>query len=340
MVDQSELAFRLLAREHGTELAFTPMLNARLMAHEPPYVPRHFDPHPHEGPLVAQIAGHDPDTLIAAARICEPHIAAVDLNLGCPQAIAERGRYGAFLLEREPERVMDCVRALVGALEVAVTAKMRLQPREVDTLDMALRLQDAGVAALTVHGRTRHQTSQLQGIGAADWSSIHAVACVLDIPVIANGGIASLSDAHHALRSTDVSAVMSGEMLLENPALFCANAHPQTGRHVCQDSLAARYLELCAEHPPPKGIAVVKAHVRKMLHGGWAQWPDLAEELYIAGAHEFTPAASPRLAPPRPASPRLPRPSLPSRNAPSLVSSYRRSTLRPLSLMAQRTLEP
>ena len=76
LVDQSERAFRILCREHGADLAYTPMLNARLMATEPAYAPRHFDPvvdgNGDDEPLVAQLAGHDPELLATAAKMCAP----------------------------------------------------------------------------------------------------------------------------------------------------------------------------------------------------------------------------------------------------------------------------
>jgi hypothetical protein len=74
---------------------------------------------------------------------------------------------------------------------------------------------------------------------------------------------------------------MVGEALLENPALFSSNRRPD-GSYVDQDALAARYLELCAMYPPRRGIGHVKEHCRRMLFAAWAQWPDLADELYVS----------------------------------------------------------
>lgn len=167
MVDQSELAFRSLTRQLGVGLAYTPMLHARLMVEHPAYRTHTFDPDPagREGPVFAQLAGHDPAVLLEAGRFVQGHVDAVDLNFGCPQArkgcrrwwpatscravmdrpgcavparanavflpppaaspqaIARKGRYGAFLLD-EPELVVSLVGALARGLDVPVTAKV------------------------------------------------------------------------------------------------------------------------------------------------------------------------------------------------------------------------
>ena len=94
MVNQSELAFRLLARHHGARLTYTPMLHSRLFAAEEAYRLENFDEHASDRPLVAQFCGDDPATLVAAARLIQHRCDAVDLNCGCPQGIARRGHYG------------------------------------------------------------------------------------------------------------------------------------------------------------------------------------------------------------------------------------------------------
>ena len=157
MVDQSELAFRSLTRKLGAELCYTPMLHARLFSEISSYREVHFDALPGEGPLFGQLAGHDPNVVVHSAKLIESKVSAVDLNFGCPQAIclslpkcrtpicaicpqfdprrsistfgwpqaiARKGRYGAFLLE-EPETVVALVDALARSIAVPVTAKVR-----------------------------------------------------------------------------------------------------------------------------------------------------------------------------------------------------------------------
>jgi hypothetical protein len=102
--------------------------------------------------------------VLAAARLAQDHCDAIDLNCGCPQGIARRGHYGAFLLD-EPELIEDIVRTLVGGLRIPVFVKMRVLPQLERTLSLVKRLEAAGCSLLTIHGRTREQKTSC----AADW---------------------------------------------------------------------------------------------------------------------------------------------------------------------------
>ena len=142
MVDQSERAFRLLCRELGVGLCYTPMLHARLFKEVPAYRELHFDAHEErrEGPVFAQLAGHDPATVLEAAQMIEEHVDAIDLNFGCPQGIARKGRYGAFLLD-EPDVMVSLVKTLADGLSIPVTAKLRLLPSRPASLELCKRLE-------------------------------------------------------------------------------------------------------------------------------------------------------------------------------------------------------
>ena len=240
MVDQSELPFRMLTRKLGAHLCYTPMLHARLLGEVDVYRTVHFDPHPDDRPCFAQLAGHDPATVLRAAQLVAPHVDAVDLNLGCPQGIARKGHYGAFLLD-EPDLVCEIVRTLATNLPVPVTVKVRTLPSLSATVELCRRLADEGASVICVHGRTREQKKHLSG--GADWSAITEVVRAVDVPVIANGGIATADDVARCLDVTGAAAVMSSEALLENPALFCANEDPTTREYLDQ---ARRHVS----HPP------------------------------------------------------------------------------------------
>ncbi len=257
MVNQSELAFRMLARAHGATLAYTPMLHSVHFAAEATYRRDNFEVHAADRPLVVQFCGHEPATLLAAARHAEAHVDAVELNLGCPQAIARRGRYGAFLLS-EPDLVCEIVETLARGLTVPTMVKMRALPSADETVALALRIQAAGCSVLTLHGRTREQKCSC----AADWGIIAAVKSALAIPVVANGGVELPEDVDACLAATGADGVMSSEAALENPAIFEGKPTTRAG----QVALAREYATLVRAHPP-RLAAVAKGHFFKILFG-------------------------------------------------------------------------
>ena len=165
MVDQSERAFRLLVRRHGCDLCYTPMLHADLVVRDAAYRRDHVpdDACAEDRPLIAQLGGGDPATLAAAAReiAARGGCDAIDVNLGCPQACARRGGYGAFL---DDDGAARAVRAVAEASPLPATAKIRCRAAgdaeglDVDvaaTVALAERLVAAGAAAVCVHAWTR-----------------------------------------------------------------------------------------------------------------------------------------------------------------------------------------
>jgi tRNA-dihydrouridine synthase 1 len=150
-----------------------------------------FSPNPADRPLVVQFCGNDPETLLKAARYVENDCDAVDINFGCPQGIAKKGKYGSFLLEKT-ELIRSLVSTLHQNLKVPVTCKMRCLPSEKDTLALALVMQEAGCQMLVVHGRCREHNKHL--VGSANWNIIRKIKQTLRIPVIANGGISTYED--------------------------------------------------------------------------------------------------------------------------------------------------
>eukprot|EP00747_Dinoflagellata_sp_TGD_P166755 gnl/TRDRNA2_/TRDRNA2_190042_c0_seq1.p1 gnl/TRDRNA2_/TRDRNA2_190042_c0~~gnl/TRDRNA2_/TRDRNA2_190042_c0_seq1.p1 ORF type:complete len:417 (-),score=71.86 gnl/TRDRNA2_/TRDRNA2_190042_c0_seq1:87-1301(-) len=275
MVDQSELAFRMLCRRHGTELAYTPMLHGRLYATDKKYRRDAWSTCPQDRPLFVQFCGDDPETLTSAAKQLPVGTHdAVDLNCGCPQGIAKRGHYGAFLLT-EKDLLESIVKRMDSELTVPVTAKIRLlhkAPDLQDTLNLASTLEAAGLSVLCVHGRTKEMKGQ--SVGVCDWDSIAAVRRRVNIPVIANGGIETYEDATRCLEATGCDAVMSSEALLEAPGLFGG----PTGRTaMTQEDLALEYLELARQYSPTKKC--VKAHLFHFLYAGLQLHTDLRSQL-------------------------------------------------------------
>jgi len=267
MVDQSELAFRMLTRKYGAQLCYTPMLHAKMMVIDKSYKKFNFTTCAQDRPLIVQFCGNDPQILLQAAKMVEDECDAVDINLGCPQGIARKGHYGAFLLN-ELELIKSIVETLSQNLKIPVTCKVRLLPTEEATFKLVKTIQDAGCSMLTVHGRTKEQNKVT--VGSCNWEMIKKIKNFLNIPVIANGGIYKYQDVLECLKQTGVEGVMSSESLLENPALFSNQVHDL-------DDLALEYLDLCKLYETDSSY--IKAHLFKMLYTGLQQSVDLRDKL-------------------------------------------------------------
>ncbi|GAM22365.1 hypothetical protein SAMD00019534_055400 [Acytostelium subglobosum LB1] len=217
MVDHTFLAFRMLCRKYKADLVYTPMFHSKMYVTDLSYRLENFEFCPEDRPLVVQLCGNEVEYIVKAAKMVESQCDAVDINLGCPQGIARRGNYGAFLLEK-PDIVLPMVRALHAELSVPVFCKIRLLPKLEDTIKLALQLQEAGCQLLTVHGRTKEQKGHL--LCHADWKAIKAIKDALTIPVFANGSVVEYSDIEPCLEESTADGVMSAEGILANPALF------------------------------------------------------------------------------------------------------------------------
>eukprot|EP00053_Salpingoeca_punica_P010625 m.95332 g.95332 ORF g.95332 m.95332 type:complete len:516 (+) comp15444_c0_seq1:149-1696(+) len=277
MVDQSELPWRMLSRDYGCQLCYTPMLNSSVFVRDETYRRINFTTCAKDRPLVVQFCGNDPQILLQAARMVEDQCDAVDINFGCPQHIARRGHYGAFLAE-EWDLVSSLVRVLHENLAVPVTCKIRIFDDPEKTINYAKMIQASGCQLLTVHGRTLVQKGPLTGI--ADWQIIKRIKETLSIPVFANGNILYYEDALQCMELTGVDGVMSAEGQLSNPAIF-------NGPELLPSwQLAEQYMKYCEEYPT--AMAAVKGHLFRMWHESVKIHTDLRERL--AGVHDMAAA--------------------------------------------------
>ncbi|GJN87643.1 hypothetical protein Rhopal_000598-T1 [Rhodotorula paludigena] len=255
MVDQSELAWRILSRVHGANLCYTPMFHAALFATQPKYQPEMFDLSPdslegvapYDRPLVVQFCANDKDQFLAAAKKVEGRCDAVDLNLGCPQGIAKRGHYGAFLMEH-----WDLIRSLISNLHenlsTPIIAKLRVFPSLSKTLHYASHVYSSGAQLLTIHGRTREAKGQQAGF--ASWSKIKSVVDLISpkVPVLANGGCPSAEEIGPCLEETGAYGVMSAEGNLYNPMIFAPHNAAEGRAYTAQLPDAMRAALLAAEN--------------------------------------------------------------------------------------------
>lgn len=244
MVEHSGLAFRLLVRKHGVLLAYTPMIHSKMFINSDMFRAKTIDwSHHDDRPLIAQLNGNDIETIIKAASYFQDDVDAIDLNLGCPQNIAKRGNYGAFLLQDKP-KVLNILSVICKEVKSPITAKIRIYDDMKETIEMCQAMEGCGISLLTVHGRTLQQKKQF--VGKCNWDVIKEIKNALSIPVIANGGIGCYRDVEKCIRDTGVDGVMSSEALLENPRLFHETGDYQFRCHYVetQFSIALDYLEI------------------------------------------------------------------------------------------------
>ena len=256
MVDQSEWAWRILSSRYGAHLSYTPMISARSFVESEKYRIENFSTGAEDRPLIAQFAGHNPQTLLAAAKMIQNKVDAVDINLGCPQHIAKRGHYGAYLQD-EWELIASMVKLLHEELDVPVTVKIRIFPDVEKSIRYAQMLESSGCQLLTVHGRTREQKGHNSGL--ADWEQIRRIKASVSIPVFANGNILYFKDIKACMDYTGVDGIMSAEGNLYNPALF-------TGKFYANWKLALEYLEIVKEFPNSASMSAIRGHLFKIFH--------------------------------------------------------------------------
>ncbi|KAJ2386345.1 tRNA dihydrouridine synthase [Coemansia sp. RSA 2611] len=268
MVDQSELAWRILSRRYGAHLCYTPMFHAKSFSDpRSKYFSEHWQTDSEDRPVIVQFCANDPDILLKAAALVAGQADAVDLNLGCPQNIARRGRYGSYLME-DWDLISRLIRKLHENLEIPVTAKIRVFPDVAKTVEYAKMVEAAGAQIITVHGRLREQRGHKTGL--ADWAKIKAVREAVKVPVFANGNILYYEDVQRCIDETGVDGVMSAESNLYNPALFSGEALPSW-------QLAEEYLEICKQTPTK--LTYIRGHLFKLFRYSLPVHTDLRQQM-------------------------------------------------------------
>ncbi|XP_077496662.1 dihydrouridine synthase 4 [Amblyomma americanum] len=222
MVRYSKQAFRHLVRRYDVDIAYTPMIVSDSFAKSQKARDAEFTTGQGDRPLIVQFAANNATDLANAAELVYRYADGVDLNCGCPQRWAMAEGYGAHLLAH-PELVRDMVyqtRNRLSDSNFTMSVKIRICSDLRKTVDFCQQLEATGVSFVTVHGRTKDQRSEPVNIEA-----IRTVKDSLQIPVVANGDVTSLSKAEDICKETGVNGVMAARGMLDNPAMFSGFKH-------------------------------------------------------------------------------------------------------------------
>lgn len=220
MEDVTDIGFRHLCKRYGASMVYTEFVSAEALVRSIKSTVSKLTISDKERPVGIQIYGRDTESMVEAAKIVEQaHPDVIDLNFGCPvKKVAGKGA-GAGMLRNIP-LLLDITREVVKAVKVPVTVKTRLGWDKTDLIitDLAERLQDCGIQALTIHGRTRSQMYT----GEADWTLIGEVKNNprIHIPIIGNGDITSPEEAKMAFDRYGVDGVMVGRATFGRPWIF------------------------------------------------------------------------------------------------------------------------
>ena len=225
MAGVTDLPFRLLCKEQGAGLICTEMISAKAIHFKNKNTESLMEIDERERPVSLQLFGSDPDLMAdIAAQIEHRNFDILDINMGCPVPKVVNNGEGSALM-KNPRLVHEIIRKVSGAIKKPVTVKFRKGFTEdcVNAVEIARIAQDAGAAAVAVHGRTREQYYS----GKADWDIIRQVKEAVSIPVIGNGDVDSPEKAKQMQQETGCDGIMIGRAVRGNPWLFSRILHYQ-----------------------------------------------------------------------------------------------------------------
>lgn len=237
MEDVTDIAFRLMCKRFGVDMVYTEFVSSDALIRDVNKTKAKLVIAEEERPVAIQIYGREVDAMVEAAKICEeadPDI--LDINFGCPvKKVAGKGAGSGMM--KTPDLMVDIVREVVKAVNIPVTVKTRLgwDNDSKIIVDLAERLQDVGIQALTIHGRTRAQMYT----GEADWTLIGEVKNNprMHIPIIGNGDVTTPEICKRRFEETGVDAVMVGRGSIGCPWIFREIKHYlNTGEDLSKES--------------------------------------------------------------------------------------------------------
>lgn len=218
MAGVTDLPFRTLCKEQGAGLICMEMISAKAISFHNKNTIALMEIDPCEHPVSMQLFGSEPDLMAEVAKSIEDRdFDILDINMGCPVPKVVNNGEGSALL-KNPNLIEEIVRKVSSAISKPLTVKVRIgfENEPVDIVEIAKRIEDAGAAALAVHGRTRQQYYS----GTADWDTIRRIKEAITIPVIGNGDVDSPLKAEALVKQTGCDAIMVGRAVRGNPWLF------------------------------------------------------------------------------------------------------------------------
>ena len=236
MAGVTDLPFRKLCKEQGAGLICMEMVSAKAISFHNKNTEALMEIDPGENPVSMQLFGSEPELMArVAAEIEERPFDILDINMGCPVPKVVNNGEGSALL-KNPELIVKIVKSVSSAIKKPLTVKVRIgfENEPVDIVEIAKRVEDAGAAAIAVHGRTRQQYYS----GTADWDTIRRVKEAVSIPVIGNGDVDSPEKAEALIKETGCDGVMVGRAVRGNPWLFRElNHYFETGEKLPRPSV-------------------------------------------------------------------------------------------------------
>ena len=275
MEDVTDPSFRYICKQFGADFVYTEFISSDGLIRNGKKSLKKLDIYEYERPIGIQLYGHLLEPMVEAAKIAEeskPEI--IDINFGCPvRKIANRGA-GAGMLRNIP-LMMEMTEAIIKATNIPVTVKTRLGWDEdsKNVLDVALQLQDIGVQALTIHGRTRNQMYK----GKADWTLIGEVKNHprIHIPIIGNGDVTSPEIAKNMFETYGVDGIMIGRPTVGRPWIFKEIRHFLDTGNLLQPLSLKEKVELAKLHftksiefkGEPRGVYEMRRHFSNYFKG-------------------------------------------------------------------------
>ncbi len=210
-------AFRLICKEHGAGLVYSPMIVINQLVANPEKILEIINPLKKERPLTIQLVGSDTKLMEQAVKIIDEYADIIDVNIGCPEKDILALKAGSFFI-KHPEQLKKIIPAAINSTNKPVTAKIRTgwDNNSINTVKVVKQLEDYGVSAITIHARTQKQ----KYTGKADWNEIKKAKENSNIPIIGNGDITKSEDAKKMIKQTKCDFVMIGRAALGNPYLF------------------------------------------------------------------------------------------------------------------------